>query len=116
MRSLTTFDGVFLHRDTVDMRRSLDGLSEIVRHGIEKPLDGKLLFVFVGKSKDRIKLLYWDRTGYALWYKRLERGRFHWPKNGPSAVEISPELLGFLLDGVDVFVKPHEPVDLQRVW
>jgi transposase len=116
VRAVTAFDGVFLHRDTVDMRRSLDGLSEIVRHGMEKPLDGRLLFVFIGKSKDRIKLLYWDRTGYALWYKRLERGRFHWPKSGDTAIALSPEILGFLLDGVDVFVKPHESVEFDRRW
>jgi transposase len=116
MRSIQSFDGVFLYRDAVDMRRSLDGLSEIIRHGMEKPLDGKLLFVFVGKARNRIKILYWDRTGYALWYKRLERGRFPWPKMGSLAFDISPNLLEFLLEGVDIFIKPHESVTIETKW
>lgn len=116
MKDVVTFDSVFLYREAVDMRRSLDGLSEIVRHKMGKPLDGKFLFVFVGKSRDRIKLLYWDRTGYALWYKRLEKGKFPWPKHGDIVHYISPRFFTHLLEGVDVFIKPHDSVEISQVW
>lgn len=116
MRALSTFDGVFLYRDPVDMRKSIDGLSDIVRNGLEQQVCGRYLFVFVGRGRDRVKVLYFDRTGYALWYKRLERSRFPWPKQGELAIEISPDLFGFLLDGVDVFVKPHADVEISRDW
>lgn len=117
MRDLSSFDGVFLHRDPVDMRRSIDGLSAIVRHGMGKPLDGKFLFVFVGRTRDRMKILYWDRTGYALWYKRLEKSRFPWPQNTREVLEVSPRVLGWLLDGIDVFkVRPHDAVSIGQNW
>jgi transposase len=77
MRALSSFDGVFLHREPVDMRKSIDGLSAIIRHEIGKPVCGRFLFVFAGRSRDRIKVLYFDRTGYALWYKRLEKAPCH---------------------------------------
>lgn len=117
MRDLSLFDGVFLHREIVDMRRSIDGLSAIVRHNMQKQLDGKFLFVFVGRTRDRLKILYWDRTGYALWYKRLEKSRFPWPKTGQEVIEVSPQALGWILDGIDIFkVKPHESISIAQNW
>lgn len=116
MRALSSFDGVFLHREPVDMRKSIDGLSAIIRHEIGKPVCGHFLFVFAGRSRDRVKVLYFDRTGYALWYKRLEKARFPWPKQGEKVVELSPKLFEYLLDGVDVFVRPHADVEIARAW
>jgi transposase len=116
VRALSTFDGVYICREPVDMRKSIDGLAAIVRDGMERVVCGRHLFVFVGRSRDRIKVLYYDRTGYALWYKRLERARFPWPKAGEAVVEVSPELFGYLLDGIDVFVKPHDDVQVASRW
>jgi transposase len=116
MRALSTFDAVLVCREPVDMRKSIDGLSAIVRNGLERMLCERRLFVFVGRRRDRIKVLYFDRTGCALWYKRLERARFPWPKAGETVVEISPELFGYLLDGIDVFVKPHAEVEMTQRW
>jgi transposase len=117
MRSLEDFDGVFLHRDVIDMRRSIDGLSAIVRHEMQLDLTEKYLFVFVGRSKDRLKILYWDRTGFSLWYKRLEKSKFPWPKSGDSVRKLAPKALGWILDGIDIFkIKPHESVPLDKNW
>lgn len=64
------------------------------------PLEGHL-FLFRGKRADRVKALIWDRNGLAIWYKRLEKGRYKWPTREAAALEISEEELKLLLDGVD---------------
>ena len=76
------FDEVFLHQGTVDFRKSINGLSEIVQNDLAFNLFGKYLFVFLCKNRKKIKILYWDETGFALWYKLLEKDRFPWPKVG----------------------------------
>ena len=68
-------------RDPVDMRKAIDGLSYLVEPLLaQKPASGNL-FVFVARDRSKVKILYWDRTGFALWYKRLERGRFPSPSD-----------------------------------
>ncbi|WP_341317481.1 IS66 family insertion sequence element accessory protein TnpB [Paraburkholderia sp. IMGN_8] len=66
-------------RDTVDLRKAIDGLSYLVEPLLAQNPASDNLFVFVGRDRSKVKVLYWDRTGFALWYNRLERGRFVWP-------------------------------------
>jgi transposase len=69
----------YICREPVDMRKSIDGLSYLVEPLLaQNPVSGNL-FVFVGRDRSKVKCLYWDRTGFALWYKRLERRRFPSP-------------------------------------
>ncbi len=85
MLSLSPAVKIFLCAKPVDMRRSFDGLAALARHQLEQdPLSGHL-FVFVGKRADRIKILWWDRDGWALWCKRLERGTFRAPRVAEGA-------------------------------
>ena len=95
---------VFLCTQYADMRRSFDGLAQMVRESLgADPLSGHL-FVFRSKRGDRLKLLYWDETGYAIWYKRLEVGNFRFPpppEHG-HAVEMRATDLAMLLDGVEL--------------
>jgi len=86
-----------------DMRKGFDGLRAIVEQQLgEDALSGHL-FVFRNRRGDRLKILYWDRDGLAVWYKRLEAGRFPWPTDDATAegVEVRPADLAMLLDGVD---------------
>jgi transposase len=95
---------IFLAAAPTDMRKSHDGLAALVEHVLrENPLSGHL-FVFRNKPGDRLKLLYWDTDGYALWYKRLEAGRFRFPavSEGQTRVTITAAELTMLLDGVDL--------------
>ena len=95
---------IFLAVAPADMRKSHDGLAALVEHVLQAdPLSGQL-FVFRNKQADRLKLLYWDGDGYALWYKRLEAGTFRFPAavEGTTRLTISPADLAMLLDGVDL--------------
>ena len=70
---------IYLHRDPVDFRKSINGLVVIVEDCMAPAACSGALFVFCNKSRDKLKALYWDRTGFALWYKRLEKEKFKWP-------------------------------------
>ena len=92
---------IFLALAPVNMRKSFDGLSVLVEEIIkENPLQGHL-FVFRNKPSDKIKLLWWDRNGFAIFYKRLEKGRFKFPKQQGNRMVIDSEELKLLLDGID---------------
>jgi transposase len=95
---------IFLCTQPADMRRSFDGLAQMVREFLgADPLSGHL-FVFRNKKGDRIKLLYWDTDGLAIWYKRLEEGSYRFPAvvGEGHGVEIRAADLTMLLDGVDL--------------
>ena len=91
--------------DAVDMRLGFDGLFALVASRLDAdPLSGHL-FIFRNRTADRLKVLYWDRDGLALWYKRLEQGCFRLPThaaNAQASLEISAADLAMLLQGVDL--------------
>ena len=115
MLSLPPSVRVFVCLVPVDMRWSFDGLAaaaEQVMH--QDPLSGHL-FVFHGRRGDRVKVLYWDRDGYALWYKRLEAGVFRFPSDAVEAKAITASDLGLILEGIDLrSVKRHKRFALAR--
>jgi transposase len=95
---------IFLCTRHADLRKSFDGLAQLVREYLgADPLSGHL-FVFRNKRGDRLKLLYWDRDGYAIWYKRLEIGSFRFPLLGGDGdgVEIHATDLAMILEGIDL--------------
>ena len=95
---------IYLCTAPTDMRKSFDGLHTLVRQVFEvDPLDGHL-FLFVNRRRDRVKILWWDRDGLALWYKRLEAGTYEVPVVGDDAqgVEIDATALALLLSGVEL--------------
>lgn len=102
MLTLTSNVRIYLHAQPTDMRKSFDGLSGLVRSVFQAdPLDGSL-FLFVNRRRDRIKMLWWDRDGLALYYKRLEAGTFEilQPADDAATVEIDATQLAMLLGGV----------------
>ena len=85
----------------VDMRRSFSGLCAIISETLGANPIGGDLFLFGGKRSDRVKTIVWDRTGLAIWYKRLERGKYKWPSPDAASMELTEQELALLLDGVD---------------
>jgi transposase len=102
---------IYLSTAPTDMRKGFDSLASLVREALgQDPLTGHL-FLFVGRGRDRLKILYWDKDGFAIWYKRLEEGTFRLPslksqircggKVGAS-VELKASELAMLLAGIDL--------------
>ena len=105
MWSLPSSVRIYVAAEPTDLRRGFDGLAAATRSVIgESPLSGHL-FVFLNRRRNRIKILVWDRTGYLLMYKRLERGSFELPttpKPGHRHVEVDSAELGLMLEGLDL--------------
>jgi transposase len=92
---------ILAYREVVDMRKSFDGLIALVENALqEDPLAGTM-YVFVNRRGTHLKLIWWDRTGYALFAKRLERGRFVVPGEGRQQ-ELSERALLLILDGISL--------------
>lgn len=94
---------VFVALGPADLRRGFDGLAALTEQVLcHDPLSGHL-FVFWNRRRDRVKVLFWDRGGYVLWYKRLERGRFRFPTSAEaSSVEMEAGELLLLLEGIEL--------------
>lgn len=95
---------IYLYGKNVDMRRSFDGLCAIVESEFQRDVRLGDLFVFLNRRLDRIKLLYWDQDGLAIWAKRLERGRYQRPAPRPGSEQIVMDAtdLTLLLSGIDL--------------
>jgi transposase len=90
----------FVCTNTIDIRNGFDGLAGIVRNTLEKdPISGDI-FVFINKTRTHIKLLYWDGDGFALYYKRLEKGRYSLPTHHALSKELHRNELLMLLEGL----------------
>jgi len=95
---------IYLYAQNVDMRKSFDGLCGIVQAEFARDIRDGDLYLFLNRRGDRIKAMYWDRDGIAIWMKRLERGTFQRPvaSAGTSQVEIDSTDLSLLLSGIDL--------------
>jgi transposase len=95
---------VYLCTSPCDMRRSFDGLHALVTGAMKLDAFAGHLFVFANRRKDRVKILYWDRDGFAVWAKRLEEGTYAIPfcEEDEARREITAQELGALLSGIDL--------------
>lgn len=100
---------IYLHREFVDFRKSINGLVAIVEQEMQLSPFEKALFVFCNKGRDKVKVVYWDQTGFCLWYKRLEKERFKWPrKNQSTVMHLTEPQWRWLLSGYDI--EGHQPL------
>jgi len=101
MLNLSTSCRILLFAAPTDMRKGHNGLYALVKMAGQDPCSGDL-FVFLSKSRDRAKIFTFERGGFVLWYKRLEKGRFRHPQRGEANVELDATSLAMLLDGIDL--------------
>ncbi len=103
MLTLPPHAAVLLHRQPVDIRKSFDGLLGVIRNALAADPLSPTFFVFFNKDRNKLKILYWDNDGFAIWYKRLERGTFHLtlPHDGETSVRLTRAQLAMLLEGID---------------
>lgn len=107
---------IYLHREAVDFRKAINGLSVIVEDVLQVSPFSRALFVFCNKRRTQLKVLYWDETGFALWQKRLEKERFKWPKQGELMISLSHEQWLWLLRGFNITdLKPHQKLAFSNV-
>lgn len=110
MLRLDQFDNIYLYRNIVDFRKSIDGLLSIVQDEMCLNPFQNHLFIFTNHRRNKVKMLYWDKTGHALWYKRLDQSYFRWPlKSENEVINLTPQKLEWLLSGIDILkLKPHK--------
>lgn len=104
MISFSSTQRYFLFRGQTDMRKSFDGLSALVQNGMQGNVFSGDVFIFINKPRNRMKLLVWDRTGFVIYYKRLEEGTFELPRKHVegSGMEVRWEELVLILEGISL--------------
>ena len=106
--------GIYIRPGDTDLRKQINGLSIIVQEGMGKDPFSKALFLFCNRRRKLLKIIYWDRNGFCLWQKRLEKDKFPWPKDKEEAKSISFTQFKLLLDGIDFF-KAHKKLSYSKV-
>ena len=112
-----SYTPVFIAINPVDMRKSINGLSSLVaaEYSMDPLSDG--IFVFSNKARKIIKILYWHYNGFCLVQKRLERGRFKWPKNREEVMQVGIRELSWLIEGLDINkIKPHQQIQYTHLY
>ena len=99
---------VWLCVEPVDFRKQITGLATLVQDHLAMDPFSAQLFVFTNRRRTQCRILYWERCGFVLWQKRLERARFVWPRHAEAVMSLSGAQLNFLLDGYDIWrMHPH---------
>ena len=110
MKMFVDVPEVFLCVKPVDFRKSINGLAALIEEELELCVLSGALFVFCNKNRDKLKLLYRDETGFALWFKRLDKHKFKWPRITDMTMSLTEQQLHWLLSGFDVV--GHQKVSL----
>ena len=104
----------FLRPGITDLRKGINGLSVLIQNSMEYDPFSQSLFLFCNREHKLLKTVYWDRNGFCLWQKKLQRNKFPWPQSEETAREIRFEELKMLLDGIDFF-NAHQKLSFSRV-
>lgn len=102
---------IYLATGITDMRKSIDGLALIVSEIMALDPFSESLFVFCNRGRDKLKILHWQTNGFWLYYRRLEKGRFNWPREGSpgQTLSLTRRELNWLLDGLPIEQKAAHP-------
>ena len=102
MLTLPTGIKVFISKEPVNMNKSFDGLASLITNNFNQNPQSGTLFIFFNRYCNKVKILYWDRNGFAIWYKRLESGKYRLPTIQQNLYKISISDLNLLLEGIDL--------------
>ena len=111
MGNLSHVQSIYLACGYTDMRKSIDGLAAIVQYQFHLDPFDNCLFLFCGRSSNKIKALYWEGDGFLLLYKRLEDGKFKWPRSENEVKEITFQQYRWLLEGLSL----EQPKRIKKV-
>ena len=93
---------VYIVTGYTDMRKGIDGLAQIVEGTLKSDIYSKAVYLFCGRNNTKMKALVWDGDGFLLLYKRLDNGRFQWPRNETEARKLTSQQLRWLMDGLEI--------------
>ena len=103
LNNASGFDKIYIAAGRTDLRKGIDGLSAVIRHQLgEDPFQKNVLFMFCGRSPTKIKCLVWEGDGFLLLYKRLQDGRYQWPRTTQEVMEMSQEQFEWLMSGQSI--------------
>ena len=116
MLSFNQFDQIYIYRPVVDFRKGIQGLSAFVQEQMHLNPFSKYLFLFCNRRRNGIKALYWDQTGFALWYKCLEKQRYKWPYHlEEDNLVVCVDKLNDFLVGLNPWQEPHEKLYFKSI-
>ena len=101
---------VYLHRERLDFRAGINSLAVLVQEVMERDPFAPAVFAFCNRRRDRMKLLFFDRSGFVMVLKRLSEDRFRWPRRETTVVTLTTEQLHWILDGIDMNAMVRHPV------
>ena len=119
MRALNSFPKILVFRGHVDFRKRRRSLAVVVQDEIKEDPFSTTLFVFLNRRKDCIRALYWDKAGFAMWEKGLEKEKFPWPRKMPKegSLILEAKQIEWLLEGIDIWkLKSHESLDYSVIF
>jgi len=104
LRDINSYTAIYIACGKTDLRKSVDGLANIVKQDFQLDPFGNYIFLFCNKSRNRLKGLFWDRNGFVIYYKRLDGvgAKFQWPKNPEAVRDITKTQLIKLMDGLSI--------------
>lgn len=105
---------VYIAIGNTDMRKSINGLCQLVSDNFDAEIFSGDFFAFCNRRRDIIKILFWDRNGFCIWHKRLERDRFHWPTSELEILNINSRQMSWLLAGLDIN-KAHKKLSYSQI-
>lgn len=111
-----SYRAIYLYRHPIDMRKGMDGLASLVQSEMQLNPHHNNLYLFSNRSRDKLKVLLWERNGFWVLYKRLQKQKFHWPDWFENAeLQLSCEQCSQLLQGFNLnAMRPHKPLFLQH--
>jgi transposase len=117
MKGIHEFKNIYLHRHPIDMRKGIHSLIDVVISEKMGSFDQVNIFVFIGKRRHTIKVLYFDRSGFCLWIKQLEKDQFSWPKTEEDSIIHTSDQLDWLLKGINIWkIKPFQKIQVEHFF